>query len=101
MDAITRKNLLENEKIYVPSRVISASLRYKVLSRQNWKCNTCFAHLKFRKSSQFGEENSAIDHIHPYADALTYVNGPSNINEEQNLQALCMTCNSNKGRKKA
>jgi 5-methylcytosine-specific restriction endonuclease McrA len=78
------------------SRIISKDVRYEVLKRQNWRCNNCGDKLKFNKWSKWGGEVAHIDHIHPYADRLSYPNGIDNISEMSNLQALCRTCNINK-----
>jgi len=73
--------------------------RYKILTRQNWKCNICGQKLKYKKNSPWGGEVAHIDHIHPFTKKSTYPNGEANINEPTNLQALCPDCNLKKGKK--
>lgn len=84
-----------------PSRIISKEVRYQICKEQKWKCNECFCTLKFTINSVWEGEVAHIDHIHPYADYATYINGMDRINERKNLQALCGKCNNQKRRKKA
>jgi len=97
------------EFIEIPTRSISAEMRYNVFKSQNWRCNVCGEKLKFCKNTLFpgrskeymGKiEVGQIDHIHPYSQMETYKNGIENINERSNLQALCKKCNREKGIKK-
>ena len=74
------------------SRNIDKNKRYVVLNRQKWRCNTCFCKLKFSKYSNWDGEVAHIDHIHEYSKRDTYMNGAHNINELENLQALCPPC---------
>ncbi len=81
-------------------RVISKDIRYHVLKRQKWRCNSCSQVLKMNKNSGWDGEVGHIDHIHPFADRATYPKGPSYINEADNLQGLCPQCNLKKGKTK-
>lgn len=74
-------------------RIITKEKRYKVLKRQGWVCNECGTKLKFSKNSQWEGELAHIDHIFPYSKRKEYPNGEDNINELENLQALCPKCN--------
>lgn len=85
--------------LVMPPRVITPQQRYEVLKRQNWKCNFCHTSLKYSKRNSWEAEVAHIDHIHPYSDAINYKNGIMNINETNNLQALCPKCNLTKGKK--
>lgn len=85
--------------IIIPPRIITPQQRYEVLKRQSWKCNFCHADLKYSKRNNWEVEVAHIDHIHPYSDAINYKNGIMNINETNNLQALCPKCNLTKGKK--
>lgn len=80
-----------------PTRYISKQVRYVILKRQNWRCNSCGKHLKYSNHHKFGEDVAHIDHIHPFADWQTY---DGDINEINNLQALCGECNSKKYNRK-
>lgn len=95
-----RKLFDEEEQQLIPSRIITSSMRYEVCKRQKWKCNNCHINLKFHRTSEWEGMLAHIDHIHPYADALTYQNGHQNINESCNLQALCEKCNLTKRKTK-
>jgi hypothetical protein len=66
------------------SRVITKTLRFKILFRDNFKCKKCGR----------GAENGIqlhIDHILPYS--------LGGLTEENNLQTLCIDCNLGKGNK--
>lgn len=82
-----------------PARIITRQTRYEVCSRQKWSCNMCGIKLRYNKNSDIKGELAYIDHIYPYSKAETYSNGASSINESENLQALCFSCNSKKGNK--
>lgn len=97
----TKKLMVKNMPNFSNQRrVISISERYNILKEQNWRCNLCGKHLKFKKDSPFGEEVAHIDHIHPFSKRLTYPFGLERINERSNLQALCANCNLTKSEKK-
>jgi len=81
------------------TRYISKSKRYNVLSKQEWNCNQCGVKLKFSKDHKIKGEVAHVDHIHPFSDIDTYINGVGNINEIQNLQGLCQKCNLSKSKK--
>jgi len=73
---------IENEEI--KRKNIKASVRYKILQKNNHKCQSCGA----------GVEDGAkleIDHIKPVSKGGT--------NEPENLQVLCKTCNIGKSDK--
>jgi hypothetical protein len=76
-----------------PERKISAGQRHFVCNRQNWKCNICHVKLKYSAKNEWEAEVAHIDHIHPYSKRYSYIHGAANINELENLQALCPTCN--------
>lgn len=80
-------------------RTIDSNTRFGVLKRQKWKCNLCGQTLKFNKYSKWEGQITHIDHIHPYSKRNSYIKGPSFINEPENLQALCPSCNLSKGQK--
>ena len=82
----------------VPPRVIRRSVRYEVMKRQQWRCNSCGMRIRYSRDSAFEGGVCHIDHIHPYSEAASYPRGPSLINEPANLQALCELCNLRKGR---
>lgn len=82
-------------------RVITPKMRYVICAEQRWRCNVCFAKIKYSGDKTFEAETAHIDHIHPFADANSYINGSDNIDERNNLQALCGTCNLKKGRNKS
>jgi len=73
-----------------PSRYISKSIRYEVLNRQKWNCNTCGKHLKYSEKHEYGDVVAHIDHIVPFSNWETY---DGDINESSNLEALCPDCN--------
>lgn len=73
--------------------------RYKILERQEWVCNMCGCKLQYSKRHSFGYPVAHIDHVHPFSRKETYVNGEENINEIENLQALCPECNLTKKNK--
>jgi len=83
----------ENIEIKNISRIITKEDRYKVLTRQKWRCNICNIKLKYSLNSDWGGEVAHIDHIHPFSKRNNYSNGIININETSNLQALCPKCN--------
>lgn len=80
-------------------RIISREVRYSVLVRQGWVCNQCGTKLKYSSESWWEGEIAHIDHIHPYSERFTYIKGSENINEPENLQALCPKCNLSKSNK--
>jgi len=85
---------IKHESYYIiPSRVIDINTRFQILKDQKWKCNVCSISLKFNYKSKWEGVVGEIDHIHPYSQATTYINGPSKINERTNLQGLCPPCN--------
>ena len=96
--SVATEDILPTEE--EPSRVIDRQTRYKVIKRQKWKCNFCQETLKFNNNSSWEGEIAHIDHIHPYSDRYNYVNGVQNINENNNLQALCSVCNLKKSNNK-
>lgn len=82
----------------IPSRKISNSLRYVILSEQKWHCAICGRLLKYSEKHRIRNAVVAhIDHIHPYIARESYFSGIENINERDNLQALCPECNLKKG----
>lgn len=81
------------------TRLITKEKRYKILKKQKWRCNICNCVLKMSKHSDWEGEVAHIDHIYPYSKRHTYVNGILNINELENLQALCPKCNLSKAKK--
>ena len=85
-----------DEEVY---RVITQKMRYEVLKRQKWRCNSCNQMLKYNVESEWSGKVGHIDHIFPYSKRKDYPNGEKNINELSNLQALCPTCNLKKGDK--
>ena len=85
---------------HIPPRIIDKKTRYEVLKRQKWICNMCGEKLKYGKNSAWVGEVAHIDHIHPYSERYSYPNGPENINELENLQALCPKCNLSKNKKR-
>lgn len=89
-----------NEIIHIPiERIITKELRYRVLKRQKWICNNCGVQLKYNINSKWDGVIAHIDHIHPFSQRNTYIYGAENINEIENLQALCDKCNLKKGKK--
>lgn len=78
------------------SRIITSDMRYGILKEQKWRCNNCNTTLKFGQNSQWQGQTAHIDHIHPFSKHDSYPNGAININERQNLQALCPLCNQKK-----
>lgn len=82
------------------SRYISSDKRYLVCKRQRWKCNNCNETLKFNSKSPWEGSVAHIDHIHPYSERHSYIKGKSKINDLDNLQALCPSCNKKKGANK-
>ena len=82
-----------------PPRIINREDRYEVLKRQKWRCNFCSCKLKYSKDSNWEGEVAHIDHIHPYSERYTFVGGAENINDLNNLQALCPKCNLGKKNK--
>ena len=80
-------------------RYIEQEKRFYVLKRQKWRCNICNTHLKYDKNSEWDGEVAHIDHIFPYSLRKYYINGIENINEIDNLQALCPKCNLGKHNK--
>jgi len=79
------------------SRTISKEIRYIVLNRQYWRCNQCGEKLKYNSEVDWSNAQVAhIDHIFPYSKRKEYPNGEDNINEPENLQALCPDCNNKK-----
>lgn len=69
-----------------PPRSITLSMRYRVLSRDKFRCVTCGA-----SPAKDGNVELHIDHIHPWS------RGGQNI--EENLRTLCFKCNLGKGAK--
>jgi len=80
-------------------RFIKKEIRYKLMKKQKWKCNICNKKILFSNKSNWKGEIGEIDHIHPFSKKSYYCNGTWNINEEENLQALCRTCNRKKSDK--
>ena len=89
----------ENHQQGEVSRYISKEDRYKVLQRQKWNCNQCGCKLKYSIHNEWEGEVAHIDHIHPFTEKESYLNGEWNINELSNLQGLCPKCNLSKGGK--
>lgn len=81
------------------SRHISKQKRFEVLKRQGWCCNICGCKLKYSKGNEWVAEIGEIDHIHPYSKKEFYPRGEEFINELENLQALCPSCNKKKSDK--
>jgi len=80
------------------------SLRYDILKEQKWRCAFCWRKIYYGKKSMislsdnfFREDVAQIDHKHPYSKRFSYKNGHLKINERNNLQALCLLCNTAKG----
>lgn len=92
-------NTIRSNFFICEGRRITKEQRYEVLKRQKWVCNQCGCKLKYSKESSWDGEIAHIDHIYPYSKKLTYPNGEENINEIENLQALCPSCNLNKSNK--
>jgi len=90
----------ERQSIFV-TRNIPKQTRYEVLKSQKWRCNQCNKILTFSKKSPWEGETAHIDHIHPFANRMTYPKGPGYINERSNLQALCPSCNLKKQKKQS
>ncbi len=90
---------LYDYRVLTEGRYISKEIRYNILRRQNWNCNQCSTKLKYDSNSNFNGKVAHIDHIHPYSKRENYVKGERNINEPDNLQALCPECNLKKGKK--
>jgi len=67
-------------------RSISLSLRYKVLSRDRFRCVICG-----RSPAKNSNVELHVDHIHPWSKGGT--------NTEENLRTLCFDCNLGKGDK--
>jgi hypothetical protein len=67
--------------------------RYKVFARQNWRCKECSKHIAWNtvQAEKYGYELGHLDHIHPVVAEDTYTG--KNVNELDNLQALCWRCN--------
>lgn len=83
----------KQEPIREICKIVTREQRYKVLKRQKWRCNSCNCILKFSVNSEWKGEIAHIDHIHAYSKRDSYIHGPENINEIENLQALCEKCN--------
>ena len=95
-----KEDLQENKELYSTiSRTVSTTVRYNILKRQKWKCNICYKQLKFSEKHILGDEVAAIDHIHPFSKRDYYIHGSEKINELENLQALCLSCNLKKSDK--
>lgn len=76
-----------NNVLEVPApRSIALALRYKILSRDKFRCVTCGA-----SPAKDGSVELHVDHIHPWS------RGGQNI--EENLRTLCSKCNLGKGDK--
>jgi len=73
------------------TRFDSKKNRYKLLKKQKFRCRLCGRKLKFNKNSLYGNEVGHIDHIHPKSLKRSY--DGNDINEIDNLQMLCATCN--------
>ncbi|HXU92202.1 MAG TPA: HNH endonuclease [Gallionella sp.] len=69
-----------------PPRSISLSLRYKVLSRDRFRCVICG-----RSPAKDSNVELHVDHIHPWSKG--------GQNTEENLRTLCFDCNLGKGDK--
>lgn len=65
-------------------RSITLSLRYRVLSRDKFRCVSCGA-----SPAKDGSVELHVDHIHPWS------RGGQNV--EENLRTLCFKCNLGKG----
>ena len=87
-----------NSKAHIDGvyRVVSPQKRIEILDRQQWQCNNCGCRLKASRKDPTAGELAHIDHIHPYALRASYPKGPEQINEDENLQALCYKCNISK-----
>ena len=96
------ENSIEKEHIKTEQTIcrnITKQQRYEVLKRQKWCCNICNKRLKYGQNSGWEGEVAHIDHVHPYTQRNTYINGEDKINEDQNLQGLCPGCNLKKSGK--
>ena len=89
----------ENKPFILTARYISKGKRYEILKRQKWNCNQCACKLKYSINNPWEGETAHIDHIHPFSAKESYIHGKQNINELENLQALCPKCNLSKGKK--
>jgi len=67
-----------------PPRSIPLALRYRILSRDNFRCVGCGA-----SPAKEGSVELHVDHIHPWS------RGGKNV--EENLRTLCSKCNLGKG----
>jgi hypothetical protein len=67
-----------------PPRSISISLRYKILSRDKFRCVACGA-----SPAKDGSVELHVDHIIPWSRG--------GLNTEENLRTLCLRCNLGKG----
>lgn len=89
-EAISEKSsteILEPQTVPVATpRSISLSLRYKVLSRDRFRCVICG-----RSPAKDPRVELHVDHIHPWSKG--------GQNTEENLRTLCFDCNLGKGAK--
>jgi len=90
-----KNKFIKNPKKVI--RVITREQRLEILKRQNYYCNICGSQLKNGPGIGLPGWLAHIDHIHPFSMRHTYLYGEENINETQNLQALCSDCNLSKG----
>lgn len=89
-EIVSEKNSTEisasSTPFVTPSRSISLSLRYKVLSRDRFRCVICG-----RSPAKDSNVELHVDHIHPWSKGEQ--------NTEENLRTLCFDCNLGKGDK--
>lgn len=78
-------------------RKIDKKTRYQVFKNHFFKCATCSKKLYYSEnhSSKYNNEGEIgqVDHIHPYSKRDSYFKGADKINEIDNLQLLCPSCN--------
>ena len=90
IESTLRETSRDNQNDAVPDtpvpRSIPLAMRYKILSRDNFRCVTCGA-----SPAKDGSVELHVDHIHPWS------RGGQNV--EENLRTLCSKCNLGKGAK--
>ena len=81
---ISTTKAAKNEDLPQKRKSLPASLRYQILSRDNYTCQACGAKAEDGVLLE-------VDHIYPISKGGT--------NEPRNLRTLCRTCNRGKGDK--